>query len=162
MDYQIRAATAKDRATVWEMLRYASHQTSVESVREQPSLARYASNWGRAGDVGCIAEQNTLHLGMAWLRIWSAKDRGYGYINDEIPELAIAVLPDYRGRGIGTNLLIQILAMAENRFPGVSLSVRSDNSVVKLYKRAGFVKVPGSETFDRVSIASYNMLKKFE
>lgn len=162
MNYTIRAATAKDELIVWEMLRYASHELSVESVQKQPCLARYATNWGRVGDLGCIAQKEELNIGMAWLRLWLNEDKGYGYVNDTIPELAIAVLPDYRGRGIGTNLLMRILAMAQKRFSGVSLSVRADNPVVRLYERLGFVKVSDSEIANRLGVKSYNMLRKFE
>ena len=162
MNYTIRAATAKDESIVWEMLRYASHEASVESLQKQPYLARYATNWGRLGDLGCIARKKKLNIGMAWLRLWLSEDKGYGYVNDTIPELAIAVLPDYRGQGMGTDLLRHILAMAHKRFPGVSLSVRADNPVVRLYERVGFVKVSGSEIVNRVGVESYNMLRKFE
>ena len=65
MDYPIRAATAKDESVVWEMLRYAAHESTIESVRNQPGLARYAANWGRVGDLGCIAYKNNLNIGMA-------------------------------------------------------------------------------------------------
>ena len=160
MNYIIRAATAKDELTVWEMLRYASHEPSIESVRKQPYLARYAIDWGRVGDLGCIA-QNELHIGMSWLRLWQEADKGYGYVSDTIPELAIAVLPDYRGQGVGTDLLVRILEMAKARFSAVSLSVRADNPVVRLYERTGFIKVSGSEIINR-SVVSYNMLKEFK
>ena len=162
MDYTVRVATAADRATVWKMLRYASHESSLESVQKQSCLARYASNWGRFGDLGCIAEKDTLHLGMAWLRLWSESEKGFGYINETIPELAIAILPDYRGKGIGTHLLMQVLEMTENRFPAVSLSVRADNPVVKLYERFGFVKVPESEIINRTGAMSYNMVREVQ
>ena len=55
MNYTVRALTVADEPIVWEMLRYASHESSVKSVRQQPALARYASGWGRIGDLGCIA-----------------------------------------------------------------------------------------------------------
>ena len=51
MDYEIRALTAGDELIVWEMLRYASHEPSVEAVQTQPYLARYATNWGRIGEL---------------------------------------------------------------------------------------------------------------
>ena len=162
MNYTIRPLTVEDEPIVWEMLCYASHESSVESVRQQPALARYASDWGRVGDLGCIAEQDTAPLGMAWLRLWEGEDKGFGYIDNSIPELAIAVLPDYRGQGIGTHLLEQILLMAKDRFPAVSLSVRVDNPVVKLYVRSGFVKVTSSEIVNRTGMISFNMLYEFE
>ena len=162
MDYIIRPATAKDEPIVWQMLRYASHESSIESVRNQPDLACYALNWGRTGDLGCIAEKNKLPVGMAWLRLWLAETKGYGYVNNEIPELAIAVLPDFRGQGVGTDLLMRILKMAEARFPGVSLSIRASNPALRLYERVGFERVAGSEVINRVGEVSFNMILEFK
>ena len=161
MDYIIRPATVKDEPIVWEMLRYASDEPSIESLRNQPVLACYALNWGRTGDLGCIAEKNRLPVGMAWLRLWSTVIKGYGYVNNETPELAIAVLPDFRGQGIGTDLLMRVLKMAEARFPEVSLSVRANNPVLSLYERVGFNRVAGSEVTNRVGEVSFTMMLKF-
>ena len=162
MDYTIRSLITKDEPIVWKMLQYATHESSLQNVRKQPALAIYASKWGRFGDFGCIAERQTLPIGMAWLRLWPDEAKGYGYVSNEIPELAIAVLPDYRGQGIGTNLLTQVLAMGQRHYPGVSLSVRENNPVLRLYQRAGFIKVPGSETVNRAGEVSFNMVRKFE
>lgn len=160
MDYTIRALTVEDELIVWEMLRYASHEPSLKSVQEQPYLACYASGWGRVGDVGCVATKSTVSIGAAWLRLWVEQDKGFGYVSDQIPELAMAVLPDCRGQGIGTQLLKQILEMAKGRFPAVSLNVRADNRVVSLYERAGFLKVPGSEIINRTGGVSFNMMRE--
>ena len=162
MDYTIRSITTKDEPIVWEMLQYASHESSLEAVKKQPCLAVYASNWGRFGDLGCLATKDGLNLGMAWLRLWQNQAKGFGYVSNEIPELAIAVLPGYRGKGIGTNLLTQVLAMARKDFLGVSLNIREDNPVLKLYERFGFVKVPASEFINRTGGASFNMIRKFK
>jgi hypothetical protein len=82
MNYSVRTLTVADESIVWEMLRYAAHEPSLESVRQQPYLARYALNWGRVGDLGYVAEQNTGSIGAAWLRLWLAEDRGFGYIGN--------------------------------------------------------------------------------
>ena len=161
MDYAVRALTVEDGAIVWEMLRYAAHKPSLESVQKQPSLARYASGWGRVGDFGCVAESNTVAMGAAWLRLWE-EEKGFGHVSDAIPELAIAVLPDYRGQGIGTQLLMQVLEVAKGHFGAVSLSVRADNPVVRLYERSGFIKVSGSEIVNRTGEVSFNMVCDFE
>jgi ribosomal protein S18 acetylase RimI-like enzyme len=160
MDYSIRALTLKDQAIVWEMLRYAAHESSIESVQSQPLLARYAADWGRPGDVGCVATLSPIAIGAAWLRFGSGEDQGFGYISDDIPELAIAVLPNYRGQGLGTELLMQILEMAKPNVSAVSLSVRTDNPVVRLYERSGFVKVAGSEAVNRTGGGSFTMVCK--
>ena len=144
------------------MLRYASHEPSLESVQKQPYLVRYAAGWGRVGDIGCVADMRKASIGAAWLRLWSAADKGFGFVSDAVPELAMAVLPDHRGHGIGTQLLIQVLEIAKESFPAVSLNVRADNSVVRLYERAGFVKVSGSEIVNRTGGESFNMVCEFE
>jgi GNAT superfamily N-acetyltransferase len=98
----------QDQPILWKMLMLAAHETSVEYVKTQPELARYVQDWGRFGDMGFIACLEEVSIGAVWLRLWSGSNRGFGYIDDTIPELAIAVLPEYRGQGIGTKLLRQI------------------------------------------------------
>jgi len=162
MEYVVRALTVEDEPIVWEMLCYASHESSIRSVQMQPYLARYAVDWGRVGDAGWVAIRGNIPIGAAWLRLWLEEDKGFGYIKDSIPELAIAVLPDYRGQGIGTRLLRQILAIAKERFPAVSLNVRAENPVVRLYERVGFVRVAGSECVNRTGDVSFNMVHRFD
>jgi ribosomal protein S18 acetylase RimI-like enzyme len=113
------------------------------------------------GDLGCVASINTTAIGVAWLRLWLGEDKGFGYVKDGIPELAIAVVPDYRGKGIGTNLLTQILGVAKIKYPAVSLSVRANNPVLQLYERTGFIKIPGSEVVNRAGEVSFNMVYEF-
>jgi ribosomal protein S18 acetylase RimI-like enzyme len=134
---------------------------AIASVRQQPYLARYALNWGRIGDLGYVASIATIPIGAAWLRLWLGEDRGFGYVKDEIPELAIAVLPDYRGQGIGAQLLTQILGAAKMKYPAVSLSVRANNPVIRLYERTGFIKIPESEVVNRAGEVSFNMMYEF-
>jgi ribosomal protein S18 acetylase RimI-like enzyme len=162
IDCQIRPLTTTDESIVWEMLTYAAQQPSIASTRELSFLARYAENWGRAGDLGYVAISNQIPLGAAWLRLWVGEDKGFGYVSDEIPELGFAVSPDYRGCGIGTQLLTQVLSMAREKFAAVSLSVRSDNPVIRLYELSGFVKVAGSEHPNRAATTSFTMLCKFK
>lgn len=161
MNYTIRPLMPEEELIVWEMLRYASHETSIQSVKQQRDLALYALNWGRVGDVGYLACSDMSHIGAAWLRLWLGKDKGFGYVKDGIPELAIAVLPNYRGQGIGTRLLTQILATAKIEYPAVSLSVRSGNPVLRLYERTGFIKIPRSEVVNRAGEVSFNMIYEF-
>lgn len=88
-------------------------------------------------------------------------DKGFGFVNYTIPELAMAVLLGQRGRGIGTQILSGGLEAAQADFPAVSLNVRADNPVVSLYQRAGFVKFEGSEIINRTGSVSFNMIKSF-
>jgi ribosomal protein S18 acetylase RimI-like enzyme len=161
MTYNIVDLTNQDESIVWEMLVYAAQQRSLLDVQTQDYLARYAANWGRRGDMGFVAKTEVGSIGAAWLRLWLNDDKGFGYIDDSIPELAIAVLPECRGRRIGTELLMKVLASAQSTYPAISLSVRADNPVVNLYRRAGFTKVDGSEIMVEGLVSSFNMIHKF-
>jgi GNAT superfamily N-acetyltransferase len=92
-----------------------------------------------------------------WVRLWRGPDQGYGII----PELVLAVIPDYRGQGIGNQLLQQLLETAPHHFPAVSLNVRADNPARRLYERLGFVPVPDSEGVNRVGASPLSLFCHF-
>jgi ribosomal protein S18 acetylase RimI-like enzyme len=58
---------------------------------------------------------------------------------DGIHVLDIAVLPAWRGQGIGTRCLQDLIAMAARRHLPVTLQVAPDNPARRLYERLGFV-----------------------
>lgn len=65
--------------------------------------------------------------------------RGYGNIDPYTPELAIAVLPEFRGRGVGAALLNALFdRLAGQNYSRLSLSVQKDNPAFRLYRRVGF------------------------
>ncbi len=161
MNYSIRALTVTDEPIVWQFLMYAAHETSLESVQQQSYLARYAHNWGRKGDIGYVAHQDDRAIGAVWLRLWCDEERGFGYVDNIIPELAMAVLPSYRRLGVGSRLLLHLIDSAQIAFPGICLNVRADNPVVSLYQRVGFIKIAGSEAVNRTGGISFNMLCMF-
>jgi ribosomal protein S18 acetylase RimI-like enzyme len=161
-DYKIRILTGADESTLWTMLMYAAHESSIENVRSNPALDRYVKDWGKSGDLGLVAVANSHPLGAAWLRSFSSDNRGFGYVETGIPELAIAVSPEHRGRGIGTKLLMQTIELASSLYLGISLSVRANNPVLNLYQRAGFVKVDGSEILNRTGVSSFNMIYRYD
>lgn len=77
-------------------------------------LAKYAKGWGRPGDLGVVAlEKNSIEpVGAAWVRLLIGADRGDGYIDDWMPELAGDVLPAHQYREVGTELLRLLLRRA--------------------------------------------------
>ncbi|MBE9141275.1 GNAT family N-acetyltransferase [Nodosilinea sp. LEGE 07088] len=117
-----------------------------------PELARYVQNWGLEGDCGFLASDTATSqpVGAVWLRLLMGENKGYGYIDDNTPELSIAILPKYRSQGIGTQLLAHLFSSKES--PSVSLSVSVGNPAVRLYERFGFAvisKSGGSMTMKR-------------
>lgn len=80
----------------------------------------------------------------------------YGYYDDETPELAIAVLPEVIGQGVGSALLSHLIGTVRSEVPAIVLTVRSDNPAKNLYERFGFIVV--EEIINRVGTKSFKML----
>ncbi|WP_437485927.1 N-acetyltransferase family protein [Sorangium sp. So ce1014] len=140
----IRLLTPADEPLLWEMLYQAIHVPEgspppPRDIVHRPELSRYVQGWGQLDDLGVVALQEGEAAGAAWLRRLTGALRGYGHVDDETPELAIALLPQHRGRGLGTRLLTSLLDTARNRYPAISLSVSPDNPAIRLYRRLGFV-----------------------
>ncbi len=146
ISYIIRSIEATDHSFLWAMLDRALYVLPGTSplpkdVIFQPKLAKYVENWGsKEGDRGVIAilADSQTCIGAAWLRMFKSHNPGYGYVDDYTPELSIAVLPEYRGQGIGTKLLTKLFSEVKNCYPAVSLSVSSENPALQLYRRLGF------------------------
>ncbi len=149
MTVTVRRATGPDAPFLAEMLVQAAFwrpekpQGSVQDVLADPQLAHYVQGWPRAGDLGVVAEDGPP-VGAAWLRLLPRDEAGYGFVDDDIPELTIGVRAGHRGRGVGTALLRELLALAQHEgLQRVSLSVERDNPALDLYRRLGFTEVGG-------------------
>ena len=63
----------------------------------------------------------------------------YGHIDNNTPSFAISLFKEYRGQGIGTTLMRQMLQMLKDKgFAKASLAVQKANYAVKMYKKVGF------------------------
>jgi ribosomal protein S18 acetylase RimI-like enzyme len=154
-----RKINLNDDEFIWQMLMYASHEESIDAVRTQPGLMPYAEKWGRIGDNGFIAVEHDQPVGASWIRLWNATNKGFGYIDDDTPELVVATIPSVRGRGIGTMLISILIEDIRLSYSALSLSVRKNNPSVNLYERLGFVKVARSEIVNRTGGISFIMRK---
>ena len=104
-----------------------------------PELYKYIQNWGRDGDLGFITLQYKEMVGAIWVRFFSQKNKGYGYISEEIPELCMAVKKEYQSQGIGSKLMKKMIEELKNRkVEGISISVDKRNRAFNFYKRMGF------------------------
>jgi ribosomal protein S18 acetylase RimI-like enzyme len=146
--YSVRRAEIDDVDFLWEMLAHASHVgVDAGELVAHPELARYVEGWGRPTDLGVVAfdAASGERAGAAWLRLLTGDSKGYGYVDDDTPELAIAVLPAHRGQRLGEQLLTRLLDAARGTFRAISLSVRADNPARRLYERTGFRVVSGTD-----------------
>jgi len=139
----IRSLTQNDESILWDFLYYALYVSSnsqpfPRSIVRQPEISRYVEGWGRTHDQGFLAEDEQRPIGCAWIRVFAGNQPGFGYINDFIPELSIAVLPDFRKKGIGTELFSRLLEQISALFPAISLSVHKENPARRIYERFGF------------------------
>jgi ribosomal protein S18 acetylase RimI-like enzyme len=114
----------------------------VNAFEADIPLTRYVDNWGRPGDVAVIAHDTGNRVGAAWLRSFKAGEPGYGFVDEQTPELSIAVVPSQRSRGLGRELMDALLDDArEAGYAQVSLSVEKDSPAVGFYERYGFAVV---------------------
>jgi ribosomal protein S18 acetylase RimI-like enzyme len=164
MECRFRPVFAIDELFLWEMLYYAAHVdeepgASIEKAQRNPFLTKYVAHWGKPGDLGVLAyEVGTLEsVGAAWLRVFVGAEKSCAAIEDGTPELAIAVAPSYIGRGVGAQLLTQLLALAATTYPAMYLNVRATNPAKRLYERFGFVVI--GELTNRVGGTSLHMVK---
>lgn len=106
------------------------------TVLQEPDIWVYIDNFGKKKDDYClVAEVDGKVVGAVWTRFIKA----YGFIDDDTPEIAISVYTEYRGKGIGTKLLKEMIAFLKDKgYRQVSLIVDKDNYAAKLYKDLGF------------------------
>ena len=99
-------------------------------------LQVYIKDFGKSKDDNClVAEYSGRIVGACWTRIMN----DYGHVDDETPSFAISLYEEYRGRGIGTELMRQMLSLLKSRgYKKASLAVQKANYAVKMYKNVGF------------------------
>jgi GNAT superfamily N-acetyltransferase len=147
-DITIRPVVAEDQPFLEVMLYEAlfippGMGPLPQSLVRSPAIARYVTGFGtREGDVGFVAmDGGAGALGAAWARRWDRDEPGYGFVDADTPEAAIAVVPGRRGEGIGSRLLAALVEAA----PRLSLSVDDRSRAVPLYERFGFAVVDHEE-----------------
>jgi ribosomal protein S18 acetylase RimI-like enzyme len=152
----IRKASGRDAPFLRDMVKHAYYWRWGEPETADVPASRYVEGWGRPGDRGLILIDESFPVGAAWYRLFTADRPGYGFLDEHIPELTIAVVPSRRGRGFGAELLTALLEQArEDGHASLSLSVEKDNPAVALYERFGFrpVRELGATVVMRAELA---------
>lgn len=148
MEIQLRKRNEADQTFIEDMLVQAIFVADGtlpdRSIIQDPKLYRYVDAW-KAEDLCIIAEVDGKPVGACWLKWFDKTKPGYGYVRDDVPELSIAVDPEYRGLGLGSMLIRAIFAQLPDRASGISLSVDVRNKAMVLYERLGFVLVRQKE-----------------
>ena len=152
---KVRPLAAPDQATLWDLLHVALWDPppgpqGVErgaaglrprEVLDHPGVRIYAEDWGaRPGDVGVIGEIDGSVVGACWMRLVTG-GAGMGYVDDETPQLGIALFAPFQRKGHGERLMRAALDAARaHGYRQVALTVHPQNPAIALYERCGFVK----------------------
>ena len=139
----VRRGGAQDVRFLRDMLHHAYYWKERAPDTGPGPVALYVKAWGRRGDTAVVALDRGFPVGAAWYRLFPRERPGFGFVDERTPELAIAVVPNARGRGVGTALLTSLLDRArEDGYPAISLSVdRANAGAIELYERYGFARV---------------------
>jgi ribosomal protein S18 acetylase RimI-like enzyme len=114
-----------------------------KSIINQPDIQVYVSDFGKQKDDYClVSEVDGKVVGAVWVRIMN----DYGHIDDETPSFAISLFKEYRGYGIGTALMEQMLSSLKKiGYKKTSLAVQKANYALKMYLKVGFEIVDENE-----------------
>ena len=124
----VRRGGPQDTRFLRDMLHHAYYWKERRPDAGPGPVQLYVKAWGRPGDTGVIALSDGFPVGAAWYRLFKAGKPGYGFVDEHTPELAIAVVPNARGKGVGSALLDALLDRArEAGHEAISLSVDKRN-----------------------------------
>ena len=149
----VRALGPADQSRLWDFLHLSLWDPPPAPLRpreilEHPQVRIYAADWGLRGDVGVVGELagEPEPVGACWMRL--LRGEGLAYVDDETPQLGIALLPRFRGRGFGRRLMQAALAAARSHgYRQVALTVHPGNPAIALYESCGFEKADLRRTY---------------
>lgn len=148
MDYKIRIISEGEASLLKDFLYEAIFvpegvSAPPKSIINQLELQVYIADFGKKkDDVGMVAEVDKKVVGAVWVRIMN----DFGHIDNDTPSFAISLYKDYRGFGIGTNLMKEMLHVLKDRgYKQASLAVQKANYAVRMYQKTGFEIVDENE-----------------
>lgn len=148
MNYNIRTISETEKSLLQDFLYEAVFvpegvPAQPKSIINQPELQVYTADFGKKkDDIGLIAEVDKKAVGAVWVRIMN----DYGHIDNDTPSFAISLYKDYRGLGIGTALMKEMLRILKDRgYKQASLAVQKANYAVRMYQKTGFEIVDENE-----------------
>ena len=114
-----------------------------KSIITSSELQLYVDRFGALkDDFALVTEIDKKIVGAVWVRIMN----DYGHIDAETPSLAISLYKEYRGFGIGTAMMKEILTLLKSHgYSRVSLSVQKANYAATMYLKIGFSIVRENE-----------------
>lgn len=148
MNYKIREINRNEYTRLDDFLYEAIFvpegvEAPPRNIINQPELQVYVKDFGNEPDDICFfAEVDGNVVGAVWVRVME----DYGHVGDGIPSFAISLYQEYRGCGMGTQLMKRMLTeLRERGYEKTSLAVQKENYAVKMYQNVGFEIVDENE-----------------
>lgn len=139
-NYEIRNINKEEIGVLNDFLYEAIFQRDENNLAprdiiKKPELNVYINDFGKEDDNCLVAVCNGKIVGAVWTRII----KGYGNINEKTPEFAISLYKEYRGKSIGTNMMLEMIELLRSKgYRQTSLAVQKDNYALKMYEKVGF------------------------
>jgi ribosomal protein S18 acetylase RimI-like enzyme len=152
LSLRFRPLTREDQDDLWNWLHIALWDPPPADLRPREVLDAapvriYAEDWGRAGDVGVVAQVDGVDAGACWMRLLPV-GVGLASVDEETPQLGIALLPEFQHQGYGRPLMQAALEAARDAgYKRVSLTVHPQNPAIRLYDSCGFRKTELRNTY---------------
>ncbi len=141
LEYKIREILEKEYSVLDDFLYEAIFipegvSAPPKSIILNDELQVYVKDFGMKRDDKCfVAEADGKIVGAVWVRIM----KDYGHVDEKTPSFAISLYKDYRGYGIGTELMKRMLNYLKNAgYEQCSLSVQKANYAARMYLKVGF------------------------
>lgn len=150
MEYTIRKMAVPESPLLGDFLYEAIFipdgiKPPPRNIIASPELQVYVERFGALkDDFALVAEIEGKVVGAVWVRIMN----DYGHIDEETPSLAISLYKEYRGQGIGIDMMKEMLSLLKaHGYKRVSLSVQKANYAAEMYRKIGFeiIKENGDE-----------------
>ena len=142
---QLRPLLESDQQSLWHWLHIALWDPPPAPLRpvevlQHPGVRIFVEDWGLSTDVGVVAVVNGKDAGACWMRLVPG-GQGLAYIDDETPQLGIALEPEFQNRGFGKSMLKAALGAAwAHGYRKVSLTVHPENPARTMYQACGFAE----------------------
>ena len=143
---RFRPLGVRDQDKLWHWLHVALWDPPPAPLRnievlQSPGVRIYGENWGRPSDVGVVGQVGGTDAGACWLRLLPV-GVGLASVDNETPQLGIALEPEFQHKGYGRPLMLETLDAAHRAgYRQVSLTVHPENPAQHLYERCGFRKI---------------------
>jgi len=143
MEYQVRNIAQDEWSLLEEFLYQAIYvpegfvgKVPRSIIHDDPKCRAAFEGFGSLpDDRGVVAVAGGRVVGACWVRTTDE----YGHIDDATPSFSISLFKEFRGRGLGTEMMRAMLdELRATGYARASLSVQKENPAVRLYERLGF------------------------